>query len=388
VSEKSLAGVQRGLAIGIPGAPDELDPAAGAGLPWAVCSMPKAGDPYRGYTETGLGGALPDALGTATPLPADSGLLVTSPADGSIWLIWHDLRLAVGDPSAPAAAAQPVPAARAVFDGDQPTIAVTSAWLDSVRPGPRLAAPVPQGTIGGTGVQVGGRPARVGQVVQESTPGGQTQYYLVGSSSLTSISVVQARLAEPLYGAAGSQLTATPADIAATKVDATSPDANLPQNPPKLLTAPQDSLAVCTDFTDPQGQAPGHVTTAPVQAGKLHKIAAADPTPFEKPDATLADVADMDPGQCAVVRALNGDKSTGALYLVTSYNGYAVKYPVPDQGTLDVLGFKGVPPLPVPQSLLGLLHTGPRLATADAWGQVAPSGVGAPAASTTAAPPQ
>jgi type VII secretion protein EccB len=359
VSADSLAGVPRGLPVGIAGAPDELPPRSGlVSLPWSVCSLPAPDGASRDVTAAAIGGALPAGAGAGVPVPGGKALLVTR--DGAPWLIWNNHRLLID--SRQGAVAQ---ALAALYPTAAPQ-AVTAGWLDTVAFG---------------GEHVAGQHTHVGQVVHATGDGQAEQWYVVATSGLTPISQVQAILLDLLPQNGGSTVEATRAEAAQKTTPGPPPNPLLPQTVPTLVNASTPGpLATCTSFTDPYGAAPGTVLVATAAPSLVPHRPAAQAAPTEAPQTPLADVTTLAPGHCALIRAVPADNgSQGTVYLVADYDGYAAKYPLADIAAQDALGYQGVMPVPVPASVAGLLHTGPRLGVADATAKVPPD---AKAAST------
>jgi Type VII secretion system ESX-1, transport TM domain B len=79
----------------------------------------------------------------------------------------------------------------------------------------------------------------------------------------------------------------------------------------------------------------------------------------------------MPPSRVAVIRSMAApDAPTGALAIVTDTG---MRYPVPDENSLQYLGFQANQAIPVPDRLVAQLPLGPTL-SADTARQAAASG--------------
>src|SRR3712207_3733583 len=133
VSRKSIEGVPRGAPLGITDAPDSLPaPNRLLGAPWSLCSAPQT--LAQGQTATQVRspgdvrsvlmvGAAPDG-GVALQ---DDALLARHP-DGSLHLIWHNRRHAIGDDRV----------VTALGWGGNQSVAVSPALLNKDRKSTRL----------------------------------------------------------------------------------------------------------------------------------------------------------------------------------------------------------------------------------------------------------
>ncbi|HVQ92353.1 MAG TPA: type VII secretion protein EccB [Mycobacteriales bacterium] len=361
VPRSRLAGVPRGLPVGIPGAPDTL--AAAADLvagPWVACAGQQTDDAGVPMPTVALSiGAMP----AGRELGGGEALLVSG-RDSTRYLVWagHRYRLA-GDSVAGAlgyAASTPVP--------------VGAAWLDAVPPGPDLAPPdLPR--RGDTGPEIGGRPSRVGQVLVSTGTGTGTadSYYLVlpdGLASLTPTGAAlvlgdpRSRAAYP--GAVVAAVSVAAADTAAASTSGTAPlPAGLPPAPPRLLDP--GPAQVCAGYAQPPGPDPVPTVLIDALPPAAGRTASTDLPPAGGPEAGATDLADrvwLPPGRAAVVQALPAlGATTGTRYLITDLG---VRFPVPSADVLTALGYAGVAPTPVPWLLLRLVPVGPPLDPAAA----------------------
>lgn len=364
VSSGSLSGVPRGLPVGIPGAPEEIpDPASLITDPWSTCTYPAA-DPsgqVRPFVRLTVGVAA-----AGSDLPAAEALLVAAP-DGGEFLIWNDQRFrlsgAFGQAALGYAAASP--------------LQVGAAWLNTVPQGPDLAAPA----IPDEGKQIadiGGRPARAGQLFQVTGVGTAAQYYAAYPDGLAAITATQAdlllgdpasRAAYP--GASVSLIPLTEGDVSGAAKSAQQPAlaAGLPSTPPQLLSTGGSNISVCSIFDDPTGASLDvSIRTRIISPAELAGTPAGT-SPVGDTGGPIADQVVIAPGHGAVAQALPAPGvSTGTLFLITDLG---VKFPLTSGNLLTSLGLGGVRPSLVPDGILQLLRTGPRLDRNDAAETVA-----------------
>ena len=359
VSAGSLSGVPRGLPVGIPGAPEEIPgPSALLTEPWSTCTYPSvdASGQVHPYVRLTVGAPVP-----GTDLPAADSMLVAAP-DGTEYLIWNDQRFRLSGADAQAAlgyaAAAPLP--------------VGAAWIDTVPQGPDLTAPA----IPDEGEQIsaiGGRPALAGQLFQVTGVDTAPQYYAAYPDGLAAITATQADLllADPgsqaaYPGASVALLPLSEGDVSAAPRSAQRPAlaAGLPSAPPHLAGVGGAGIAVCSVFSDPSGSSLD--VDIRTQVLSPAQLAATPPgtSPVGDQGGPAADQVVVAPGHGAVVQALPAPGAeTGTVFLVTDLG---VKYPLTSSSLLASLGLGGVSPTPVPDDILQLLRTGPRLDRADA----------------------
>jgi ESX secretion system ATPase EccB len=364
VSSGSLSGVPRGLPVGIPGAPEEIpDPSALLTEPWSTCTYPSAdaSGQVRPYVRLTVGLAAP-----GTDLPAADSLLVAAP-DGTEFLIWNDQRFRLSAAYAQAALG---------YAADAP-LPVGAAWLDTVPQGPDLAAPA----IPDEGNQIpaiGGRPTRAGQLFQVTGVGTAPQYYAAYPDGLAAITATQVDL---LLGDPASQGAYPGASVALLPLDegdasgaaksarqpALAP--GLPSTPPRLLATGGSSISVCSVFSDPTGASQDVAVRTRILSPAELAGTPAGTAPVAEQGGPTADQVVVAPEHGAVVQALPAPGvSTGTLFLVTDLG---VKFPLTSADLLTSLGLGGVRPTPVPDGVLQLLPTGPRLDRGDAAETVA-----------------
>jgi type VII secretion protein EccB len=353
VSAASLAGVPRGPRLGIPDAPDSMPaPDRLLGAPWTLCSTPPA---------RGSGDEVPDTqlvVGRSTTSgdPVDqAAVLVRDVEDGSLHLVW-------------AGHQYPVPQEDAVLEGltyrTQPQVQVGTAWLNAMPAGNALV-PEPAEGRGEPSALAG---AVVGEVRVVGSGEG-AQYYQVTREGIEEITAVQKDLllADPsLTSTVYAGRAVEPVPLSAAEANsvpraelAERTDADPPAQRPEPAAVTSAESTVCASFT---GAA--QLPEVSVQAEVAGTDIAAATGGVGADGAVLADSVVVAPGGGAVVLAQgSGTATTGGLFLVTDAG---VRYPVPDEDTLAVLGYAGVTPVALPSSLVARLPAGPVLDVADA----------------------
>ncbi len=331
VPGKSLTGVPRDLAIGIPQAPSSL-PAGDktVGFPWTVCSSPG-----------GEGGQTPQTIVTMLigqtvegghELTDDEGLLVT---DGtSRYLVWKGYRYLLR---------QSDKVIGALFGA--PTAArVGKAWLNALPAGVDIGPiDVPKG---GTSTVSG---YKVGDLLVST--GSVAAYYLVYPDGLAVLTPVQRAL---VLGAGEPQ----PIDVAraadspkSNRLSTSGDPGQAPGNVPKLVTNAAQAPCARTD----SGRFAPTVST-----GGSVEVSNAIRTPARSPTGTpLVNLVLMPPGRAAVVRMMaSPGAQTGALAVVTDTG---TRYPVADENSLQYLGFQPGQAIELPDRLAAQLPAGPTL---------------------------
>ena len=343
VSAGALDHVQHGAPVGILDAPDEV-PATASLLtgPWVACSVPgtdAAGAP-RPLVTVSVGQA---AQGTA--LTSAAAVLVT--ASGTDYLIWNGTRLRLTSYALTAlgySSASPVPAG--------------AGFVNALPQGPDLAAPEPPaGSIGGQGPTVGGTQTVVGQVYQA---GGA--YYAVYPDGLAPVTALQAQLmlADPAIAQAypGGQARALPLSLSAAQQAPPSArhpaqESGLPAAPVALSGGQGSTTQLCATVSSAAADA----VTVTEQPASPQGASGAEPA--DQLGNPLADSVHIPSGRGAVIQAVSGPGATaGTTYLVTDTGQ---KFPLASASVLSDLGLSGAHPVPVPQSVVALLPTGPTL---------------------------
>jgi type VII secretion protein EccB len=343
VSHASLAGVPRGVPLGIPGAPDPL-PAVGDLLTgaWTVCSRVAA--------------AAAASPGLATP-PVESLLVVGAPASadgvagqpvgagqavlaqdraGGYHLLWNGHRYAIRDPDV---------VLTALTWRGRPPVLVADALLNTLPPGQDLA-PL---AVAGHGHPSRFSGHRVGEVVKVESQSGSVQFGLVRAEGIAAITQIQADLllADPANGLGGAAQSITQAQFASAPAAAslvpsgdTAPPATTPD-----LASPGEHGGVCAAFTDAANPPALTVLAArPVAAGETRTVQAP------------VDWVAVQPGRGAIVDAVAAPNAPSGLLGVVSDLG--VLFPVPSTAVLATLGFGAAAPHVLPSALVALLPRG------------------------------
>jgi type VII secretion protein EccB len=365
LSRNSLRGLTRSRqTYGIQGAPDSLpDPKDLSGLPWSVCSAPRAADSTAPATRI-LVGSQPAG---GTPV-GDSGLLVVIQGTSSRYLLWHDhaLRIAGGVPLAALgmASATPLPVGPALING---TVA-----------GPDLRVPTIDGDGTPSSKSIDGQPAEIGSVYRDE----RGQHYVLLSNGLATIGEPMA----DLLLASGKRDNTISTGVAGGMLSNRKIEPEgFPTAVPKLMQPTDNSVAVCTVYTRvtdtgvdssvllydnvPAQLVPSGTETSVVQTNR--SVSTADFVTVSR--------------QGALVLPVSGPGAAGAgntVYLVTA-EGFRYALDNTSGDAKGALGYAAVTPVEVPIALVGLLPLGPTLSIATAQSQ--PSSP-TPTASTTASP--
>lgn len=349
VDSDQLTGVPRGSAVGIPGAPDAV-PAA-ADLPtastWQVCAV-NVTDDQDTHRRTALA---VDAAHTPDLIADSRGVLVG--ADSRNFLLWRGRRYRLPDERAALAALG--------YDG-APVRPVSAAFLSAVPSGPRLAAP-PVPHAGAGGPRLAGRHTRVGQLFRL---GSTDEHYLLRAGGLVPVTRTVYDLLRAdrdvmsaAYPSGVAVRTLAPTDLRGRLADDSTPPyapTGLPAEPPRPLRPAGDN-AVCLAVVGTTHAAPRyglylsmgeHVT-----GQRVHPRL--DVTPACRP-ADYVRVRRSD-GILATVVPSSGTARSGARYLVTDTG---VRYRV-GTAAATAFGYRKSAPMVLPQSVVSLLPSGPRL---------------------------
>ncbi|MDR1186816.1 MAG: type VII secretion protein EccB [Bifidobacteriaceae bacterium] len=361
VKSKQLDGIERGPAIGIVGAPDELPPSERlVGAPWTACLV------ANGSATAAVATYL--AAGEPVASAAEATALVhVEDEPGVDWLIASGRRYPVDS-----AAVSGV--TRALALTSQPSLAVPAAWLNLFAPGAKLE-PFAFADAGGAvavPVRAGGRDLVIGSALTISSGGQRQAYVVTDKSELAQLTPVAAAMYE--FGLAANPALA-PVEVAASEVAALKNSTELPY--------PADWPAEVGDLLDASTSACA-ITTGEGEPGRATVLAAA---PAER---------DLTPG-VAVTRghgalALPTDSAAGDPsypYLIDQ-SGTAYGLPKSAGTVLAQLGYEPQDATPVPRAWIALFPPGPALDPAQAVLAVDPAapspGPAAPAADPAADP--
>lgn len=328
VPAATLAGVSRGPAYGIPGAPDSLPSADRLlGAAFTSCTSASADRPagVEPVSTVILG---PVSGGTAEP--AGQGLLVQAHSGGR-YLVTSGRRHTLPDAASVTALG---------YDG-MPFVPVADTWLDTVPAGQSLGLVKVDGS-GGAGPTVGGNPTRVGQVLQADNGG----FYLVRRDSVQAVSQTEAKL-----------VTGNPANAGTRMVPVSTADVN---SAPRATQSTVDENAGGYPVRVPQVVATLPATITLCTAGSKVIVSKDVPLPADarplavgRTDARGVQNVYVPPGSGALVK----DRSN-AVYLITDTGS---RYPVTDDDSVKALGYGAVTAPAVDTGLLALLPKGPAL---------------------------
>ena len=324
-SSNSLKGVPHGSPVGLPAAPQSLPgPGSLATGPWLACA------PGAVTGGGGIGLNL-DPAAPATPLAADRFLLVSA-GDDHTYLLWRDLKFAIGDDT--------VAVALGLTNADP--IRVPGPWLDLVPRGAELSVPdIPK--AGRPGPAVAGRAYRIGQLFTQPGTNGD-QLFVLRSDGLAAVDRTAFLLLQ-----AGSR--------APVKLDAADV-VGAPRSGDRSLTGLLPALADAT-WEDPAGrvvcarQAPAGAETvaativlaAPADAGLRRN---GKPRVEVRPGA----------GMLVYPVPLASGSRTPELTLITDEG---IRYRIADGDTLSALKFSSAAAVPFPRALLPTITSGPVL---------------------------
>jgi type VII secretion protein EccB len=348
VSHSSLAGVPRGLPLGIPGVTDPLPTApdllTGA---WTLCSrFPAAAAgvataPPESLLVVGSDAAADQVAGQ--PVGSGQAVLAQDRA-GGYHLLWNGHRYAIRNPD--------VVLTALAWRGRTPA-QLADALLNAVPAGDDLA-PMQITGRGGSSAFAG---HRVGDVVKATNQGGTTTFGLVRPDGVAAITQIQADLllADPANGLGGGAVTVTAAQLAAAPVAASLVPTGDTAPPPTTpdLAIPGEHGGVCATFADAANPPQLNVFTArPTAEGE---------TAVSNAGVTWVAVQ---PGRGAIVDAVATPGAPSGLLGVVSDLG--VLFPVPSSAVLTTLGYAGAQPHVLPSSLVALLPRGNALDPAAA----------------------
>lgn len=349
-SRDDLAQEPVGQRLGIPGAPDSL-PDAGdvASAPWTVCSLREGvGSEAENQVRVFIG---EDRSAFEPTDVEDQAVVVETPA-GDRYLIWNGKRFKTSE------------AALAHLGlGDPETVPVLENWLDAVPAGPDLLAmTVPN--RGDTGPTIAGQALQVGDVIEDDVG----NHYVVLTSGIANIKESEFLLLRGSGEQVARAYEMTSADLTAESVPRAPEQDNtsaseLPDAPPELAAlqdGPDTPICLWYQGADQRGDVT--VTLGGKQPGARNDDTAT--SVVGTPDGTPAHQVSVAKGSVAVVSELPGPNvDASGFFLVTDAG---VRFPVPSEDELNILGYGDVDAVPVPGSMLDLVPTGPSLNTDDA----------------------
>jgi ESX secretion system ATPase EccB len=344
VAANSLSGVPRGVTIGIPGAPASLPPAGRMlGEPWTMCSA--AGTDSATSTVTLAVGVAPAG---ARVLGDNQGLLVKDSATGGgTYLVWRGHRYPLK---------QPKIVVPALFGATAAPVSAGTSWLNALPAGVDIA-PITVKNRGTASPAVPGR--AIGDVLVVQT-GAVPSYFLVLGDGMAPITDLQRLVLAAEYPVQPAPVSLFDANSAKRSNQLGQPtgDVKPPQSAPPLAQ-PASTDLLCAKTAS--ATAPPEISVG----GAVAQLEAATPTGSRSTLGTsLADRVLVPSGRIAVVREAAGSDGTGTgAYLVTDTG---IRYPVPSDAVLTLLGYDPRQAVVVPESLLTRIPAGPSLDPAAA----------------------
>lgn len=338
VTERSIAVVGRGPALGIPGAPDSIGPAVEE-TAWSVC------DAARTVV----------AAGETPPLDSDRTVLVSPRGEAAAiaYLLYDGVRAEVD--------LRDRAVARALrLDGVAP-IPVSRALLDTVPEVPAVATPVIVGAGAPGPAAVGGLP--VGTVVR--VPRAEVdEFHVVLRDGLQRVNGVAADVIRIAYRAPADIPVVAPAAAAGLVSRETLPVGAFPRSGRTPIGA-SDGMSVCVTWHPPTNDDPPRSV---VLVGDSATVEGLGFTPLAQDDGDgpHVDAVSLPRGRTVYAGSVGvTDSSTavaGPRFLIADSGAV---HGVAGDDAASALGLTS-PPIPVPWSILAHLPSGPELSVAAA----------------------
>ncbi|WP_394617266.1 type VII secretion protein EccB [Lentzea sp. JNUCC 0626] len=345
VSRNSLTGVAVGAPIGIPGAPDGLPATDRLNTgEWTVCARPPDGSSVASPPTVTVHLGQP----AVHRLAGDKGLVVVTP-DKTSYLVWKGSRYRITEKLVLEALG---------YDAER-MLTVAPAWLNTIRAGADLKAPVIAG-VGEPGATVSGRPGRVGQLYEVDNPTlSSVQFYVLTGNGLLPVSrtvaamLVVAPATKAAYPGEPVRIIKTGPDVlASVQLAAGALGTDLPQSPPDVADV-DEGMLLCMNFSGSPGEG-GTLVTVP-RSAETTAVAPAGKTV----EGATADHFVIPAGLGALVTSSPAPGVTGGTeYLITDLG---VKFPLANDSVGTSLGYGNVSRRLTSPVLLNLLPTGPAL---------------------------
>ncbi|GAA0846656.1 type VII secretion protein EccB [Streptosporangium amethystogenes subsp. fukuiense] len=349
VTAASLAQFQRGVLVGIPGAPKSL-PAHDnlVRTPWSACVLEAADTNGERKPYTTLIGGLDVGGG---PIEPGAGILVEE--GGQAWLLWSNQRMRV-----------PAKSMRALSQ-EKPR-QVPAAWLNALPVGPDFQSPSIQG-LGRTVRGPDGRKSAVGMVFKvPSVTEGPPKWYVLLADGLADLTPAQAALLleDPAIKQAYGRKQPLPADMAPAIANGMKESktqlgvSGLPTTMPKIIPSPSAS-PLCAVYPDTERGS----TQAVLTVGSTMRI---PPPPKGWFNQDVVDQVVLPPGRGALVGLLPGNgrlDAVGPLFLIGDQGR---RHSLPSSEALTSLGYTLAEVAPLPAHLVKLIPEGPTLDAAAA----------------------
>ncbi|BBX82210.1 type VII secretion protein EccB [Mycolicibacterium aubagnense] len=371
VTDLALRSMPTGQLMGIPSAPDLLDPRTDRKATWTVCdwrdtavplSLLRAGD----ITTAVIAGD--DMLDGGEDLGRTRAELVRPTSDPSqLWLVYRDTRAQVGrDDFAAQAALGLTPAA---IDA---AVNVSPSLLGTIQPSPALTAPrladqgQPSPTVNGSAV---------GDVLTVATASGSRSFYLVGK---TGVQLVGPVLAQMMINTGSAQkLVEDPATVQNLPRVSIVDDSRFPSAVPTLTSDP----ALCWSWSKTVGELSAHTrvfTSSRMPVNEAGRIAAVTLLPNDgSVDQATQSVTRPGAGWYVRTTGNNADSVASEQLLWIDPNGtrYPIDAVLPESGgsaaisydpTVKALGLNSIAPLPIPWAVARLYAPGATLSIKNA----------------------
>jgi type VII secretion protein EccB len=362
VSAASLDAVERGLPVGIPGAPDAIPTAKQlVADEWAACSVVSAD---AGPTPTARVVLVVGASrASSAEKDLESGAVVVR-SDQELYVVADGRRMWIRGK-------QPSLVLTALGLERSPVIEVAPTWLDALPAGPDLSfIDVPQ--RGQASTAIPGVQARIGQVFADRVAGASNErYFILLDDGLAPIATTQARLllGDPRSRNAYGKQPVTAREISPATL-ATAPQSSAVFSPEAYPTQPlqglslelRDDTALCARPVSFRDGLPffsiSLAFSLPIPDGR-ETIRTSEAT-----SSAYAEEVAVPPGAGALVLSVPADDvSDGPLYLVTDQG---TRHAIIGDESLKALGYADVDPVPVPASFTEMLVPGAALDSTEA----------------------
>jgi type VII secretion protein EccB len=396
ITDVALQSMPTGQLMGIPNAPDLLEPRTDTTAVWTVCDWHDSAVPLSllrsgGITTTVIAGR--DMLDGGQDLGDHRGVLVRPSNDPSqLWLLYRDTRAQVGRDDYAAQAALGLTPAR--IDA---AITISPSLLGAVTASPALTAPTLSDRGKPSSAMAG---SSIGDVLTVTTTSGSRAFYLVGR---TGVQMIGSVLAQMMANTGSAQkLVNDPAMLQNLPRVAIVADSYFPSAVPTLESDP----ALCWSWSKGRDELTAHTrvfTASQMPITGVGRVASVHLLPNNGSEDQATDSV-MRPGFGWYARTTgNGADSVAAeqlLWIDPNGTRFPIDAVVPDNSdriqvsydpTVKALGFSTVAPTPIPWAVARLYAPGATLSIKSAQvlqGTINPvSQVPSPATSAGAPPP-
>lgn len=371
VTDTALRSMPTGPLMGIPSAPNLLEPRTDTSVTWTVCdwrdtavplSLLRSGD----ITTAVIAGA--DMLEGGEDLGQTRAVLVRPSSDPSqLWLIYGDTRAQVGRADFAAQAALGL--TPAIIDS---AVMVSASLLGAIEPSPALTAPK-LADRGQPSPAVAG--AAIGDVLTVTNASGARAFYLVGR---TGVQLVGPVLAQMLVNTGSSQqLIDDPATVQNLPRVSIVDDGRFPAAVPTLESEP----ALCWSWSKSAGELTANTrvfTSSTLPITEAGRIAAVTLLP-NNGSVEQATESVMRPGYGWYARTTGNNIDSVAAEQLLWIDPNGTRFPIDAvmtenassasisyDPTVKALGFESVAPVPIPWAVAKLYAPGSTLSIEDA----------------------